>query len=141
MENLNPLLLFLMKLRREIDKGRGMASALKTLLQQEDEWTRVVRDWMLRRETSPGAWTPPRGLSSHRRACLNLLERGLRGEPVLEVLSHLEAETLEACRHELDLKVAKLPFELMVPLLLFLLPSLLILLFMPFLSLFSGLFS
>lgn len=72
--------------------------------------------------------------SLYRRSLLQILERGLRGEAVYSVLLQLETELVEACQEEISNKVARLPFILLIPLLLFQFPAFLMLLFGPLLQ-------
>lgn len=71
------------------------------------------------------------------RALLEVLVRGLRGEPILAAIRILREEIERASTIELDHYMAKLPMLALVPLLLFLLPSFLILLFGPLFQLMS----
>lgn len=72
--------------------------------------------------------------SPHRRILLGLLERGLRGEAISSALKDFESEVVQACRSDMDRHLALLPFKMMIPLMLLIFPSLMLLLFGPFLD-------
>lgn len=75
--------------------------------------------------------------SPFERALLEILNRGLAGEPILGAVRILKVEVERAAQIELDLFLAKLPLLSLLPLLFFLLPAFLILLFGPLFNLMS----
>lgn len=134
MENLAPPLLLVVILRREIERGRSIREALRRYLNEtDDEFSKIVAVWQVRMEQ--GLDFNYAGVSSTaRRGLLMLLARGLRGEPILQHLLRLEGEIVESCQDEIQSTLQKLPFILMLPLLLLQFPAFLILLFGPFLE-------
>lgn len=134
MENLAPPLLLVVNLKREMERGRSIREALARYLNEtDDEFARTVAAWNVRIEQGMDfPYSSVKSLS--RRALLMLLERGLKGEPVFQHLQRLESEIIENCQDEIQQKLQKLPFILMLPLLLLQFPAFLILLFGPFLE-------
>lgn len=72
--------------------------------------------------------------SIYRQSLLTLLLKSFQGFPIYQSLCELETEIVVACDDEIQHKIAKLPFLTMIPLLLFMFPSFLLLLFGPLLN-------
>lgn len=136
MEGLAPPLELLMSVKRAIEKGLSVKVGIVDYLKRSNgEFAVVVTRWfgLLQQGQDPQACRQV--LSSiHRRTLLLVLERGLRGEPIYSMLLQLEEEMIEACHEEITNKIAKLPFLLLIPLLLFQFPAFLLLLFGPLLQ-------
>lgn len=135
MENLNPCLCLLSHVRVNLERGHSVkVGIVEYLRSQEDEFSaEVLKWWNLWQQ---GLETTPithRQKSVYRKALLEVLERGLRGESILVFLESLEKEVIKACEHSLQESLGRLPFLLLVPLLLFQLPAFLVLLFGPIL--------
>ncbi len=67
----------------------------------------------------------------YRKAFLELVEAGLKGEPILSPLKELEAELLKACHADIEKFVGGLPMRTMIPLMLIQFPAFLLLLLGP----------
>lgn len=134
MENLAPPLLLVVNLKREMERGHSVREALaKYLHETNDDFAQVVAAWHVRVEQGLDyKYSSIKSLP--RRALLMLLERGLRGEAIFQHLQRLELEIIESCQEEIQQKLQKLPFILMLPLLLLQFPAFLLLLFGPFLE-------
>ncbi len=135
MEGLSPGLNLLLRCRRAVDQGRPLSLAIKNFLQNETgEFPQQVFKWMSLFEQ--GQKTDPilnQIKSSYRRQLLEVLERGLKREPIGNILILLETEIHEACEEEIQKKLTDLPYQVMLPLLLFQFPAFLLLLLGPFL--------
>jgi hypothetical protein len=136
MENMNPVLHLLIQLRLGLERGEALRPVLKKYLSQNaTELTSSLLDWLTRLEKGQTVkldlqnWQTP-----YRRATLNLIARGLRGESILAALSSLETDIILACEEELEQRAALLPLKCLVPLLLFQFPALLILILGPLLG-------
>ncbi len=70
----------------------------------------------------------------YRRAIFDLLIMGLKGRTIYPMLKSLEEEMIIACEQEIHMQAAKLPFLLLLPLLLLQTPAFLLLLFGPILQ-------
>jgi hypothetical protein len=136
MEGLAPPLELLFCVKYSIEQGRSVkAGVLSYTAKTNDEFASVVTRWLGGFQQGINNVHVVSELSSlHRRVLLQVLERGLRGESIYGPLCQLEEELIEACREEIVLKIAKLPFYMMIPLLLFQFPAFLILLFGPLLQ-------
>lgn len=136
MENIAPPLALLLRVKRSLEKGQPVRQGVLNYIRQGgDEFAGVVTQWLglihQGKETRDLVQSIP---SLHRRVLLQILERGLCGEPVYNTLLQLENEFVEACQDELSDRIARLPFILLIPLLLFQFPAFLMLLFGPLLQ-------
>lgn len=136
MEGVAPPLELLLAVKRTLEKGQPAKHGVHLYLKRyEGEFPAQVAQWLALLQQGKETQVLISGLSSqHRQVLLQLLERGMRGEAIYNILLNLEEEILEACHEELTNKLARLPFILLVPLLLFQFPAFLLLLFGPLLK-------
>ncbi|MFS4458828.1 hypothetical protein [Bdellovibrio sp. HCB2-146] len=136
MESVAPPLALLLCVKRAIEKGQPVrVGILYYLKRHEGDFPEFVMRWMGLLQQGQDATTYlETEKSMHRRILIQLLERGLRGEAIYPTLLQLESEIIEACQDELGTKLARLPFILLIPLLLFQFPAFLMLLFGPLLK-------
>ena len=133
MESVAPPLSLLLMVKRSLEKGQpAKMGVLHYLKKEEGPFPQLVSKWLAHLQQGQATHELLRSEESmHRRVLLQLLERGMRGEAIYTPLSQLEDEIIEACNHELAQKLAKLPFLLLIPLLLLQFPAFLMLLFGP----------
>jgi hypothetical protein len=136
MESMNPALQLLMTVKRSLERGQSVKIGIQEYLRiSQDSFTREVSKWFsLWQQGLPTEEIIQRQISAYRRVLLMTLERGLRGEPIYSYLIGLEEELIKACEMSISQSLGKLPFVLLVPLLLFQLPAFLALLFGPLLN-------
>lgn len=133
MDGVAPPLLLLSCVKRSIEKGQSVKMGVLVYLKKSNQdFTLVVTQWLgllqQGKDTVPLIQTLT---SIHRRTLLHVLERGLKGESIYNVLIQLEDELVEACNEEISRRLAMLPLIMLAPLLLFQFPAFLILLFAP----------
>ncbi len=135
MEGLNPCLNLLLRCRRSIEQGRPLSLAIKGFIQNEaDPFSLQVLKWISLIEQGQTTESVLNQIqSTYRRQLLEILERGLKREPVGSVLILMESEIQEACEEEIQKKLTDLPYQVMIPLLFFQFPAFLLLLLGPFL--------
>ena len=135
MEGLTPPLMHTVRaLRWRISTGLSMREALRLHLESSTSMlAHDLREWWALKAHDRNPPPPPTFSSPLRRAVLDVIERGLDGQPSLEHLHSLEEEVERAAQHELDEHVNSLPFKVLLPLLLFQFPAFLILLLGPLL--------
>ncbi len=136
MESMNPALLLLLIVKRHLERGQSTKIGITEYLRSEetlfrDEVSRWFNLWQQGLSTESVLQNQS---SIYRNILLQTLERGLKGEPIYGFLGELETEIIKACEHSLSQSLGRLPFILLVPLLLFQLPAFMILLFGPILS-------
>ncbi len=135
MEGLAPPLELLLSVKQAVEQGNSVKKGIQSyLIGEKNEFKEVVLQFLSLHEQGKSADHLLLQISSmHRRALLNLLTKSLNGFPIYSALLELESELIQACEEEIQQKIAKLPFLLMIPLLLLLFPSFLLLLFGPLL--------
>ena len=136
MEGVAPPLALLSAVKRSIEKGESVKQGIMTYLRNEEgDFPKFVTQWLAILQQGQDVKAHLSTCSSlYRRSLLQILERGLRGEAINAVLLRIEEELIEACHEEITTKIARLPFIMMVPLLLFQFPAFLALLFGPLLK-------
>ncbi len=136
MESMNPALLLLLTVKRHLERSQSVKIGITEYLRTEETLFRDdVATWFnLWQQGLETESVLKKQSSIYRNILLQTLERGLKGEPIYNFLVELEIEIIKACEHSLSQSLGRLPFILLVPLLLFQLPAFLILLFGPILS-------
>lgn len=136
MEHIAPPLQLIADVKRAIESGSSVRSGVLSYIQaSRDAFSKDVSKWLSWREQGfESHLLAQKQSSQYRRTLLELLERGIRGESIYQYLLQLEVETIEACDDEISRKITKLPFLLLVPLLLMQFPAFLLLLFGPLLE-------
>ncbi len=136
MENIAPPLELLMEVRFGLEKGLSLRKTLQGYVEAQpaDPWRQQLALWLKFLEMG----RPPNEILASmtfiRRQCLEILEMGLRGEPIHQQICGLEEEVYEAAKLEIDEFVAVLPIKSLIPLLLFQFPAFMALLIGPFLT-------
>lgn len=136
MESVAPPLLLLLAVKRVIEKGEPVKSGILNYVRKErGDFPALVTRWLSILQQGQD----PRPLvisvkSLYRQTLLDVLERGLRGEAIYALLNQMEEEIISACEEEISSRIARLPFFMMIPLLLFQFPAFLVLLFGPLLK-------
>jgi hypothetical protein len=136
MESVAPPLLLLVSVKRSVEKGESVKQGILNYVRKESgEFPNLVTQWLsILQQGQDSKACLQRCSSLYRRSLLQVLERGLRGEPVYNLLNQMEEEIISACNDEISTRIARLPFQMMVPLLLFQFPAFLALLFGPLLK-------
>ena len=144
MENLAPPLILLWEVKRSLEKGQSVGAGIKTYLRrvkvgafrtQIETWWSIQNSPQIFKEKSLVEVSLNMSLSPKRRYLLEILEVGLKGHGILQTLSSLETELISDCEDEIQHHVANLPLRALVPLMLFIFPSMMLLLVIPLLKL------
>lgn len=135
MEDLAPPLELLLVVKHRVECGEHLRSGINAYIHESrQDFRHVVRRWLVSFESQGSASEVVASVESHhRRALLQLLERGLQGLPIHSQLLELEEELVLAAEDELQQKLASLPLKMLLPLLFFIFPSYMILLLAPLL--------
>lgn len=139
MEGLAPSLVYCLELELFLESGHSVRAAMMRLSHETRQpLFRCGTELLSAYDRGDSVGAIVCGVRSpFERALLEVLHRGLKGEPVLAAIRILRDEIERASKIELDHYMAKLPMLALVPLLLFLLPAFLILLFGPLFQLMS----
>ena len=133
MDYLAPPLNALMCLQLNIQNGLSVQSAIKAYLHDFPDcpFAQQMGLWFFCVQT--GKPYAEKNLSSHRKMLLDILERGLKGQPILTILKEFEEELKESALRDLEDQIQKLPFISLIPLFLFQVPAFFLLLLAPLL--------
>lgn len=133
MEDLAPPLKLILYIKRSMESGKSINEGLKNYFQEiRDEFSPHVWGWYECVQKDLDVEAVLAGINSqYRKSLLRLLFRGLKKESIFEALLNLEHETIQACQLEIDEKLTKLPYVLMIPVLFFQFPALLLLILGP----------
>lgn len=136
MESLAPPLRLLIHVKRSIERGSSVKTGILSFIKSDSEdFSSEIKQWLAHFEHGQSTKSIiDRQKSIYRRTLLTLLERGLRGDAIYQSLNLLEEETVMACQLEQAHFLSRLPFLLLLPLLFFMFPAFLLLLFGPLLG-------
>lgn len=142
MEDLAPPLELLLIVKSSIEKGKSIQDGIKRYLGTQSGHTfakqsfvMTTRQWFLLIERQRGTHEVTAGVRSiYRRQVLQLLEKGIKKEPIYNQILILEHEIYQACEREIQEKLIKLPYLVMIPVLFFQFPALLTVIFGPLLQ-------
>ena len=134
MVSLAPPLQAVLEIRLYIESGKSVSQSIKSYVQSSltDPFAKELGLWLFAEETG-GVFNTQTLKSIYRKHLMDILRRGLKGEPILELLEDYEKDLIEICKEDLEKHLQKLPFVTLIPLLLFEFPALLILLIGPLL--------
>lgn len=132
MENLADPLILLIFVKRSLDRGESVRAGVEQFIQNSSSpWRVEVQNWLSRRDLRLENEKVYQKVGLHRRILLETIDRGLEGQSILPTLATLQDELVEVCEMQIHHHTQTLPFKLMIPLFVFILPSFLILLFGP----------
>lgn len=132
MEDISPTLYLLLIVRTALENGHSVRTGVRQFLStSKDPFVEVVSKWLLFVDQDQSLHTLLENLHPCRRSLLLLLDKGLKGLPILPHLMTLEDEIIQSCEVEIETQIQKLPLLLMLPLFLLMFPAYLILLFGP----------
>lgn len=136
MENIAPPLELLMEVRFGLEKGASLRKTLQAYIETRpaDPWRQQLALWLKFLEMGRPPTEILANMTLVRRQCLEIIEMGLRGEPIYQQVCGLEEEVYEATKLEIEEFVATLPIKSLIPLLFFQFPAFLALLIGPFLA-------
>ncbi len=134
MENISPSLLLLLDVRAALENGTSVRTGVLHFLKNHHEsFAESVSTWLLKLDQGQETQSLLVKLHPCRRTLLILLEKGIKGVPILNQIAELEAEIVRSCEAELEEQIQKLPIKLMIPVLFLMFPAYLILLLGPIL--------
>jgi len=130
--SLAPPLKAVLEIRLQLENGISVSQAIRTYSQRniKEPFAKSLGLWLFSKET--GKKEEEEIFNNfYRRRLLNLLNSGLRGEPILESLCELEKDLIFASHEDLEQYLQKLPFLSLMPLMLLELPAFFLLLLGP----------
>lgn len=132
MENIAPPLILLWEVRRALEKGQSVGTGIKNYLQRikTGNFRHQIERWWIS-QFNPHNFYDKAELGLKRRFLVEILETGLKGHGIMPALQNLENELILSCEDEIQKHVALLPLYSLIPLMLFVFPSLMIVLVTP----------
>ncbi len=136
MEELAPSLQFCLTLRFAIENGSSVFVASKKGIQSiSGDFALDLTALIVAHEQGRSlSQSELRSTSLYRRALIEVVAAGLKGEPIIKQIAEIEAELCAACEAEVDNFVAKLPIRALLPLMLMQFPAFLLLVLGPIMS-------
>lgn len=137
------LLEILLELKLQLQSGHAPSVGLQKVLEsRSSSLSRAMKIWHVRLAAGQSHQEVISSLKDlirtpARRNFLYLLNRGLKGSPIFDLLTNLEAEFYFALEQDLERQVQLLPIKLLIPLTFFILPAVMILLLAPILNIFE----
>ncbi len=130
-------------LQMELGFGHAPSTGLKNILEKKSSpLARAFKIWHLRlssgqkRQDITAAF-PELTKTAARKNLLFVIQKGISGHPISELLSNLEKEFYFVLEQDLERHIQLLPLKLLIPLTLFLLPAVMILLLSPVMNIFQ----
>lgn len=136
MEAIASPLHFITYVLKAIETSQSLENTIRLYLQTEKNdicpQLKIFYDRWLAKKLNDLEFIPAK--FHYRRAIFEVLLMGLNGRTIYPMLKSLEEEVVIACEQEIHSQAAKLPFLLLLPLLLLQTPAFLLLLFGPILQ-------
>src|SRR5690606_30310808 len=113
-------------IRTTLESGQSVLTAVqRSLHSNSDELSPFVRLLIKNLEVGRASLNDKSisKLNPYRRALIDILRRGLDGEPILPQLRELEKEVIFACEVELEQFMATLPIKMILTVLFFQFPA------------------
>ncbi len=138
MEDLSFLLKLCLHVRVSIEGGEALRVSILRFGDLEDSIHHLkLKQWLTHFDQSDGENQAESFFADHQtQIFLEILSQGLAGHSIYERIKAVEEEFIEVCKDEFQRELDKLPYVLMIPLLLFMFPAYLLLLLGPILNLF-----
>ena len=127
-----PPLKAVLEIKLEIENGSSIAESIRIFYKKNpgDFFAKELQVWLSKKEAGQN-WSSKTFAKIYRKTLLDLLDRGLKGEPILERLQSLEEDLCLAAKEDLQKHLQKLPFISLIPLMIFEFPAFLLLLIGP----------
>ncbi len=131
---LAPPLKAVLEIRLQIENGVSVSQAVRVYVQRNllDAFAKELGLWLFAKETGK-SFDEKAFERLYRRRLIELLNYGLKGEPILEALIDLEEDLVFAANEELERHLQKLPLISLIPLMLLEFPAFFLLLLGPLL--------
>ena len=133
MVSLAPPLKAVLEIRLHIENGSSITEAIRFFTQRnlEDPFAKDLGCWLFAHEKGKRWESKELALNPYRRYLIEILSKGIVGEPILENLVELEKDLRLQAEQDLDQQLQKLPFLSLIPLMLFEFPAFILLLLGP----------
>lgn len=135
MDDLAQPYVFVETLRYCLESGESLMAIIKRYTKEtHGEFSLTVAEWFERSQLERYvAGDFQKTLPLYRKSIFDLLDLARSGASIIEPLKSMEKELVQICEHDLNRHVDKLPFKLMIPMLLLQFPAVMMLLIGPLL--------
>ncbi len=139
MENLAPPLELILELSHCLRRGQSVRQGLVSYLKSNsNDFSMKLSLFLIRFDQGRSTEDILSCFKSpYRQILFEIIHSGLKGQPIFESLENLKVEILQSMESEIEIFVKELPFKLLIPLMLFQLPALIVLIYIPILEIFS----
>ena len=136
MEGVSPTLQLLLICKRYLSAQRSLREAIYIFIQEnKSPFAQDVEKWLIFLEQGRSLDREKHSHSNiYRQQLLDILAKGLKGHSILPVLEQFEEEIVEKSFHEVEEFAARLPFQMLIPLLFFQFPAFIMLILGPILK-------
>ncbi|MCB9072432.1 MAG: hypothetical protein H6623_02330 [Bdellovibrionaceae bacterium] len=133
MDNLAAPYVFVVELRQGLQAGRTLTATVRSFItaRPQDSFCVLLCEWHMAQQQGKKISRNHKLLNVYRSSLLDLMDMSLQGIGIIEALQALEKEFERLCLYDLDRHNDKLPFKLMIPLLLLQFPAVLLLILGP----------
>ncbi len=134
--NLPHAIELILTVKYSVELGQSIREGVRNFLRStsENKFRELVILWLASYEAGvPTQKMIEKISNTTHRHLIMILERGLAGEPIMNFLIQLEKETYEQSQIEIDKFLLTLPIKALLPLVLFVFPSVMILILGPIL--------
>ena len=131
---LAPPLKAVLEIRLQMENGVSVSQAIRLYSQRnlDEPFAKGLGFWLFSKETGKN-FNEKSFDTFYRRRLIDLLNQGLKGEPILEALCDLEKDLIFVVNEDMEQHLQKLPLISLIPLLLFEFPAFFLLLVGPLL--------
>lgn len=135
MDYLAPPLNAVLQIQLKIKNGLSVQSAIQSYIKDFPDCSLAIQMglWLFCLKTGKHFAQSTLMKKSYRKTLLDILYRGIKGEPILDVLQEFEEELKIVALQDLEQQIQKLPFISLIPLFLFQVPAFFLLLLAPLL--------
>lgn len=131
---LAPPLKAVLEIRFYLEQGISVPQSVRLYVQKnlDDSFAKELSYWLFAKEQGKD-YKETLFNTFYRKHLLEILNRGLKGEPILTALNDFEQDLIFASNEDLEQYLQKLPFITLIPLMLFAFPAFFIMLTGPML--------
>ena len=133
MDYLAPPLNAALQIQLKIKNGLSVRSAIQSYVKDFPDCPLAIQInlWLFYLETGKSDRFMAFTKKSYRKILIDILHRGLKGEPILCILQEFETELKRVSLQDLEQQIQKLPFFSLIPVFLFQVPAFFLLLLAP----------
>ena len=132
-------LILIWDLKRALESGQSVQAGVLKFMSRNlnDKFSQNVKKWFNLKTLGLAYNSGQSDFNSAQKILIVTIQRGLEGLSIYETLKQIEKEFLNKCEDDIQLYVSRLPLIMLAPLMLFIMPSIFLLLVGPALQMLS----